>query len=97
MEIIIAKIAEAEFDDAKQYYELEQAGLGKRFEKEVKASLQRVKQFPTAWPIEREGIQKYLIHKFPYKILYSVQKNKILVLAFAHQHREPIYWVDRIR
>jgi len=95
MEIIIAKIARAEFDDAKQYYELEHAGLGSRFEKEIKASLLRIKQFPDAWPIEQVGIQKYLIHKFPYKILYSIQKNTILVLAFAHQHREPTYWIDR--
>jgi plasmid stabilization system protein ParE len=94
MEIIIANIAQSEFDDTKQYYELEQAGLGKRFEKEVKAALLRIKQFPDAWPMEREGIQKYLIHKFPYKILYSLQNNTILILAFAHQHREPAYWIN---
>ena len=96
MEIIIAGIARHEFEDAKQYYELAQSGLGIRFEKEVKASLLRIKQFPDAWPMEREGIQKYLMHKFPYKIFYSVQGNKILVLAFAHQHREPTYWIDRV-
>lgn len=95
MEIIIAKIAKTEFDDAKHYYELEQAGVGKRFEKEVKASLLRIKQFPDAWPIEREGIQKYLLHKFPYKILYSIQKDRIVVLAFAHQHREPLYFIRK--
>ena len=34
--IIIAKIAQKEFDDAKAFYEIEQAGLGIRFEEEVK-------------------------------------------------------------
>lgn len=95
MEIIISKLAKEEYEDAKQYYEIEQSGLGIRFEHELKASLLRIQQFPDAWPVERGEIQKYLVHKFPYKILYSVQGNRILILAFAHQHREPAYWIDR--
>lgn len=95
MKVIVSKIAQAEFQDARQYYEIEQSGLGRRFEKEVKAALLRIKKIPEAWPVEKGEIQKYLLHKFPFKILFSIQNDHILVLAFAHQHREPQYWISR--
>lgn len=97
MKIKIAKIAQQEFNDAKGFYEIEQAGLGMRFEKEIKNAILRIKQFPYAWPIERNEIRHYLVHKFPYKILYSIQENNIVLLAFAHLHRKPAYWIDRIK
>jgi len=36
------------------------------------------------------------MHKFPYKILYSVERDHLLVIAIAHQHRRPDYWIDRL-
>ncbi len=97
MKIIIAKIAQQEFNEAKEFYEIEQAGLGIRFAKEIKNSILRIKQYPSAWPIERGEVRHYLVHKFPYKILYSIQQDSIILLAFAHQHRKPDYWIDRIK
>lgn len=96
MKIIIVKIAQREFNEAKEFYEIEQAGLGVRFEKEIKNAILRIKQYPSAWPIERGEVRHYLVHKFPYKILYSIQQDSIILLAFAHQHRKPDYWIDRI-
>jgi hypothetical protein len=97
MKILIAKIAQQEFDEAKEFYEVEQAGLGLRFESEIKKSLLRISEFPTTWPLERKEIHRYLVHKFPYKILYSVQNQYIIVLAFSHFHRKPTYWLRRLR
>lgn len=97
MKIRIAKIAQQEFNEAKQFYEIEQAGLGIRFEREIKNSLLRIKEYPSAWPVERGEIRHYLVHKFPYSIIYSIQGNIILVVAFAHQHRKPDYWIERTK
>ena len=97
MNIRIAKIARQEFNEAREFYEIEQAGLGARFKKEIKNAILRIKQFPFAWTIERGEVRHYLVHKFPYKILYSIQQDNIVILAFAHQHRKPNYWIDRIK
>ncbi|MCH8474742.1 MAG: hypothetical protein LAT55_05875 [Opitutales bacterium] len=32
---------------------------------------------------------------FPYYIAYSIKDNTIWVLAIAHGHRRPEYWIDR--
>ena len=76
MKIEIAKIAQKEFYDAKQFYEIEQSGLGSRFENEIKQSLIRIQQFPTAWPIEHGEIRHYIVHKF--SIRFFIQSKRIL-------------------
>lgn len=97
MKIEILGIARLEFDEAQVFYEMEQSGLGARFEDEIRHSLLRIRQYPQAWPSEHKEIRRYIVHKFPYKILYSIQDDKIVVLAFAHLHRKPDYWIDRIK
>lgn len=97
MKIKILKVAWQEFLEAKEFYEIGQSGFGAHFEKEIKYSFLRIKQFPSAWPVESGEVRRYLVHKFPYKILYSVQNNIIVVLAFAHLHREPNYWTGKRR
>jgi len=96
IKIDILEIARLEFEEAKEFYEIEQSGLGARFEDEIRDSLLRIQQYPQAWQSERREIRRYILHKFPYKILYSIQDDKIVVLAFAHLHRKPDYWIDRI-
>ncbi|MCP4154399.1 MAG: type II toxin-antitoxin system RelE/ParE family toxin [bacterium] len=96
MTIEILVVAQKELDDAVLYYEMEQHGLGLRFKKEVRKAIDRIKKYPTSWPIERSEVRKCFVHKFPYKILYSLQEDIIVILAFAHQHRKPGYWTERL-
>lgn len=95
MRVVFTRIAKQELDDAVRFYELEYSGLGRRFKEEVKKAALRIAEYPKAWSIERGEVRKCLLHKFPYKLLYSVEANHILVIAVAHQHRKPDYWVDR--
>jgi hypothetical protein len=97
MKIKILQIARQEFRAAQEFYELEQSGLGARFENEIKQTLMRIQQYPKVWSAERKEIRRCFIHKFTYKIIYSIQKEIIVVLAFAHLHRKPDYWIDRIK
>ena len=95
MRVIFNELARDEFINAVEYYELEVIGLGKRFKDEVKNSIKRILKYPKAWSIEKGEIRKYLLHKFPYKILYSIESDYIYIIAIAHMHRMPDYWIDR--
>lgn len=95
MRVIFTRIATQEVEDAVRFYELEYTGLGRRFKEEVRKAALRVAEYSKAWSIERGEVRKYLLHKFPYKLLYSLEADHILVIAVAHQHRKPDYWVDR--
>jgi plasmid stabilization system protein ParE len=95
MRVIFTRIATQELEDAVRFYDFESAGLGQRFKEEVRKAAVRIAEYPQAWSIERGEVRKCLLHTFPYKLLYSVEEDHILVIAVAHQHRKPDYWVDR--
>lgn len=97
MELKISNFAQKELEDSIFFYELEHRGLGRRFKDEVRSTIDRIIKFHKAWSVERGEIRKCFVHKFPYKVLYSIQKDIIVVLAIAHQHRKPDYWIDRMK
>ena len=97
MKVGFARLARDEYNDAVSYYDLKRPGLGHEFKTEVRMAIERMKHFPLAWPLERGEIHKCLVHRFPYKLLYAVEAERLLIVAVAHQHRQPDYWADRTR
>ena len=95
MKVRFSALTTAELDDATKYYDAQFAGLGKRFRMEVRNAAVRISQYPKAWSIERGEVRKCLLHRFPYKLLYSIEKDHVLIIAVAHQHGKPDYWIDR--
>ena len=95
MKVVFSGIAKQELEDSVRYYELEFPGLGTKFKDEVRKAVKRIVDYPGAWSVERGEVRKCLLHKFPYKLLYSIESDHILVIAVAHQHRKPDYWVGK--
>ena len=95
MRVVFSDLAKRELDDATNFYEMEFEGLGKRFLTEVKKAVVRISEYPKAWSVERGEVRKCLLHRFPYKLLYSIERDHIHVMAVAHLHRKPDYWVER--
>ena len=96
MNVLFLEAAKRELDDAVDYLELEFEGLGIRYKEEVKLAIQRISRHPNAWSVELEDVRKCLLHKLPYKLLYSLEADHIIIIAVAHQHRDPDYWIDRM-
>jgi hypothetical protein len=96
MKVIFDTLAQLELDDSSEYYELEMPSLGARFREEVKRGIRRIREYPDAWAKEKNDVRRYLLHKFPYKVLYSIEEDYIYIIAIAHCHRRPDYWIDRI-
>lgn len=96
MEVKLLKLAQLEFEDAVSYYESEQAGLGERFRSEVLRSIARISQYPVAYQKFSPGTRRCLIAKFPYGIIYHYdpEQSEIVVVAIAHLHRRPDYWMS---
>lgn len=95
MRVVFTRIATQELEDAVRFYELEYVGLGRKFKEEVRKAALRVAEYPKAWSFERGEVRKCLLHKFPYKLMYSMEEDHILIIAVANQHRKPDYWVGR--
>ena len=95
MTLLFDPLAKREFGDAFEYYEAQQQGLGERFRRAIWGALGIVERYPEIGQEVRPGIRKILLKRFPYKLIYSVTGNTIYILAVAHGHREPDYWVGR--
>ncbi len=95
MRVIFTQLARQELEDAVRFYELGYSGLGRRFKEEVRKAALRIAAYPEGWSIVRGDVRKCLLHKFPYKLLYAVNKDHILIIAVAHLHRKPDYWLDK--
>ncbi len=95
MKIDFLDIAQKELDDAFEWYEVQQKNLGKQFIQEFSAAIKRVLAYPEYNALIDSEIRRCLIKRFPYGILYRVSSEVILIIAIAHLHRKPNYWVGR--
>ena len=87
--------AEAELLDAISYYEECEPGLGEEFSLEVFSTVQNILSYPEAWPALGEDVRRCLVNRFPYGVLYSIEPDRIYLLAVMHLHRHPDYWKNR--
>ena len=88
--------AKIEYQDAFAYFENEQAGLGDVFSEQIEAALRNICAFPFACVELEPGIRRHVVRKFKYGIIYSVDKEGISILSFAHFRRKPVYWKQRL-
>ena len=96
MDVRFLEVAQHELDETVEYYNMESSGLGDQFLLEVLKSLERIRKFPHAWQPFTEDSRRCQTHRFPYGITFQILPSEILVVAIAHLHRRPGYWLDRI-
>lgn len=96
MQLVFLALARDELAEAKRFYNRQQQGLGESFQSEAEAAAKLIHKRPLAWQIEVEPVRRYIFDRFPYKMLYIIRAERIVVIAVAHQHRQPDYWVDRV-
>jgi len=87
--------AEIEFNNAINYYEGVELGLGYDSAIEAYSTIKRTVSLPKAWSIIDGDIRRSLVKRFPYGILYSEENNGIHIVAVMHLHRFPDYWKHR--
>ncbi|MGB5288814.1 MAG: type II toxin-antitoxin system RelE/ParE family toxin [Ignavibacteriaceae bacterium] len=90
------ELASKELLEVRDYYDDLVYRLGEKFIIEIEICLNIIKTNPLAYPVVKQNILKAVVIKFPYSILYRVEKNNIYILAVMHQKRKPKYWVERM-
>jgi len=95
MKKIILQQAFEELNDAISYYEEQQAGLGVRLKDEIDRHVSWILDNPAVPRIRRGGYRRVNLKAFPYYIAYTIRKDTLWILALAHNHRKPEYWIGR--
>jgi toxin ParE1/3/4 len=94
--LILHPAALAEVVEAKAFYKARDSDVALEFEELVSIALDRIELAPERWPPYLDGTHRYLLHRFPYAIIYDVHPASVRVLAIAHQRRRPSYWARRL-
>jgi hypothetical protein len=92
--------AEEESRKAAQWYEAQQAGLGKDFLAALADAEEAVQSNPRRYPlsdwVQRRQVREIMLSRFPYLVIYEIMPNEeLVILAVAHAHRRSGYWKRR--
>lgn len=95
MKVEVLKEAEDELNEAVARYEEIEFGLGVRLKEEVRAAIRWIADHPELPRLRPKGYRRVNLKVFRYYIAYFLWMDVIWILAVAHGHRRPEYWLKR--
>lgn len=87
--------AEAELNQAVDYYNACRPDLGWEFAQEVHAAIQNILAHPAAWTSLSTHTRRCLVRRFPYGVIYQIAGDAIRIIAVMQLNRKPGYWRSR--
>jgi plasmid stabilization system protein ParE len=93
--------ARLEFADVVRWYTQKQPSLAYDLATEYFACVERAGEYPktgslvTGLRVEFE-VRRFLLDRFPYAVIIACLDDELVVVAIAHQHRKPGYWIKRL-
>jgi toxin ParE1/3/4 len=93
--ILFLAEARGELVAASEYYQDQVVGLGEDFLDEVDSVLNLIQKHPESGTKITADKNRFLLSRFPYGIIYSVDQNVIVIFAVMHLRRKPGYWSSR--
>ena len=78
------------------FYDNASLGLGSAFLDEITRSIKSLRRQPQKGKAIRGGLRIQVLRRFPFRIIYAVESEGILIVAVAHQSRRPGFWRDRL-
>ena len=88
--------AEAEFDEAIDYY-LAEAGnaIGRKLTSAVGQTLALVREHPAIGKPVLNQARSMPLQGFPFDLVYRVLPDRLVIVALANHSRRPGYWAGR--
>jgi hypothetical protein len=96
----IGASAAAELAEAVGWYEARRPGLGNELrDLVVVGTVLLLRHADLGRTVLRLGsleLRRYLVPKFPFQVVYYVEANDLVIVAFAHTSLRPGYWRYRL-
>ena len=86
--VIIRPNAEADVQEAWSWYESQRAGLGDELLMEIRAAVRRLEMDPEHRPFYYREFRRLLTRRFPYKLFYRIEGDRVIVFRILHAKRE---------
>ena len=84
-----------EYDATLDYYVQRSEEAARAFAAEFEAAVEQILASPLRWRREGDKARIYRLPNFPYSLFYRPEDKEVILLAAAHNRREPGYWRGR--
>ncbi|MHB8428528.1 MAG: type II toxin-antitoxin system RelE/ParE family toxin, partial [Acidiferrobacterales bacterium] len=71
-------------EQARIWYEERLAGLGQMFFSVIESAIHAIHAPPDTWPNYVKGARRFLVHQFPFAVIYRHDDRMIQVIAVMH-------------
>jgi len=89
-------LAAKELIESSLFYEQRRRFLGDEFITAVEKTIRKISANPLHGRIEKLRARSYKVERFPFRVVYQVQTDRIWIVAVAHLSRRPGYWRKRL-
>jgi toxin ParE1/3/4 len=96
LELIIRPEAEADIQEAFEWYETHVTGLGSELLLVLDALFNSILRNHLIYPVIYRNVPRGLTRRFPYSVFFLVEDNKVVVLSVFHVKRSPRIWKGRV-
>ena len=89
---------EARFDlrEGKAFYRSRSPLAAAAFLHEIDTAISRIRESPHRYPEGEYGTRELILPwRFPFTVVYRTSEGLIVIVAVAHQSKEPAYWRHR--
>lgn len=89
--------ARIDLREARAFYRHRSPLAAVAFAKEVETALSRIAEAPFRYAEGEYGTRSFAFPwRFPYTMVYAIRESIVVILAVAHQSKEPGYWRHRV-
>ncbi len=92
--IVTTEAANDDLMQSLQYYAARSMKAARGFDAAYETALKRIRKSPRSFPITSGERRGCLLDKYPFRIIFSDQGDRIIIIAVAHAKRRD-YWCRR--
>ncbi|MBX9580695.1 MAG: type II toxin-antitoxin system RelE/ParE family toxin [Gemmataceae bacterium] len=93
--VVLRPEATRDLQDARDWYERQQAGLGAVFATRAAQALDGIGRFPELNAVIWQDVRAARVRRHPYIIYYRILTDRVEAFAVLHASRDPIVWQVR--
>ena len=90
--VIVLPEAERDLDEAVEWYDARQWGVGRRFARAFRDCSRSIADFPESFAIVHADFRLAMLKSFPYGVYFRTTPKAIYIHRVIHQARHPDTW-----
>jgi hypothetical protein len=94
--VVYHRLAAKELVESALFYDQRRVGLGDAFLTEVEGVLALIRGHPELGQPGIHRTRSFPTRRFPFRMVYEIQPDRIWIVAVAHLNRRPGYWGRRM-